>query len=119
MGTNHGANSPCCAQCEICAKFSTSQQKETLKPHELPLRPWQKIAVDLFKCNSQTYMVTVDYFSNYWEVDELSSITATAVIQKLNPHFPRYGSPEILMSDNSPQFASAEFVLFSKTWDFD
>ena len=64
-------------------------------------------------------MVTVDYFSNYWEVDKLSSTTATAVIQKLKPHFARYGSPEVLMSDNGPEFASAEFAQFSKTWDFD
>ena len=107
------------AQCETCAKFSTSQQKETLKTHELPSRPWQKIAVDLFECKSQDYMVTVDYFSSYWEVDKLSSTTATAVIQKLKPHFARYGSPEVLVSDNGPQFASAEFARFSKTWDFD
>ena len=31
-------------------------------------------------------MVTVDYFSNYWEVDKLSSTTATAVIWKLKSH---------------------------------
>ena len=99
--------------------FPSSQQKETLKPHELPSRPWQKIAVDLFECQSQDYMVKVDYFSNYWEVDKLSSTTATAVIKKLKPHFARYDSPEFLASDNGPQFASAAFAQFSKTWDFD
>ena len=106
------------AQCETCAKCSTSQKKETLKPHELPSRPWQKVAVDLFECNNKEYMVTVDYFSNYWEVDKLNSTITTAVIQKLKTHFARYESPEILMSGNGPQFFSADFAQFSKTWDF-
>ena len=76
------------AQCETCAKFGTSLQKETLRPHELPRRPWQKIAVDLFECNKKHYMVTVDYFRNYWEMDDVnSSTTATIVIQKLKTHF--------------------------------
>ena len=65
-------------------------------------------------------MITVDYFSNYWEVDLLNSSTTTkAVIQKLKAHFSHYGSPETLISDNGPQFASAEFAQFSKTWDFE
>ena len=71
------------------------------------------------QCKSQDYVVTVDYFSNYWKVDKLSFTTATAVIQKLKPHFARFGSPEVLVSDNGPQFASTEFAQFSKTWDFD
>ena len=62
------------AQCTTCARFCTSQQKETLMPHELPSRPWQKVGVDLFE-NNNNYMITVDYFSNYWEVELLNSST--------------------------------------------
>ena len=76
------------AQCETCAKFGTSQQKETLMPHELSSRPWQKIALDLFECNKQNYMITVDYFSNYWEVDKLTSTTITVAVIHLDPLCP-------------------------------
>ena len=109
------------AQCETCSAFGTSYLKETLMPHELPSRPWQKIAVDLLDCDKREYLVTVDYISNYWDVDQLpSSTTATAVIQKLKAHFARYGSPEILISDNGPQFVSADFFAqFPSKWDFE
>ena len=108
------------AQCETCAKFGSSQQKETLMTDEPPSRPWQKIAVDLFECNKNDYMVTVDYFSNYWEIDALPNTkTATAVIKRLKTHFARYGSPEVLVSDNGPQFDCSEFRDFSKAWDFE
>lgn len=32
--------------------------------------------------------------------------------------FTRYGVPNIVVTDNGPQFASAEFVAFAKTWCF-
>ena len=33
--------------------------------------------------------------------------------------FLRYGVPDKIMSDNGPQFASAEFATFAKLWDFE
>lgn len=32
--------------------------------------------------------------------------------------FARYGIPDVLVTDNGPQFASAEFAVFAKTWMF-
>lgn len=37
--------------------------------HEVPHRPWEKVAVDLFSLNQKDYLVTVDYYSGYWELD--------------------------------------------------
>ena len=34
--------------CEPCRVFATSHGKETLMSHEVPRRPWEKVAVDLF-----------------------------------------------------------------------
>ena len=33
-------------------------------------------------------------------------------------HFARYGIPDVVVSDNGPQFAAQEFQRFSKTWQF-
>lgn len=60
-----------------------------------------------------------DYFSNFFEVDYLITTTATAVIQKLTAQFSRHGIPDIVFSDNGPQFACAEFKKFSRDWEFE
>ena len=36
--------------------------------------PCEKIGVDLFSWNNHSYLITVDYFSNWWEIDRLFGI---------------------------------------------
>lgn len=48
-----------------------TQAKETLMSHEVPSHPWEKIATDIFTLEDKDYLVTLDYYSNYWEVDRL------------------------------------------------
>ena len=105
--------------CEPCNRYQISNQKETLMNHEIPDRPWERVAVDLMELKGQDYLVTVDYFSNYWEVDHLQSTTAKSVIRILKGHFARHGIPSSLISDNGPQFNSSEFSAFAEKWDFE
>ena len=107
------------AACEICRTYGASQQKETLMPHELPTRPWEQIGVDLFNFDNKDFLITVDYYSNFWEIDRLPSTRASAVILKMKAHFARYGCPDRVVSDNGPQFTADEFAKFAKSWDFD
>uniref|UniRef100_A0A8C5QD11 Gypsy retrotransposon integrase-like protein 1 n=1 Tax=Leptobrachium leishanense TaxID=445787 RepID=A0A8C5QD11_9ANUR len=106
-------------QCDICRSFDTKQQKETLMPHEIPTRPWEKIGTDLFTFHGHEYLITVDYDSNFWEIDQIQDTRSTTVIRKLKAHFARYGIPDTVCSDNGPQFISMEFKEFSMNWDFD
>ena len=59
-----------------------------------------------------------DYFSNFIEVSRLHAITTTAVVRELKTIFARFGIPEILVTDNGPQFASKEFEAYVKSWSF-
>ena len=107
-------------KCYTCRKYQTSNTRETLMSHEIPARPWQKVGTDLFSLKDKIFLVTVDYFSNFWEIDSLGQDTsAKTVIRKLKAHFTRYGCPETVVSDNGRQCASAEFATFSKEWDFE
>ena len=36
----------------------------------------------------------------------------------MSTHFARFGIPEIVISDNGPQFSAEEFADFSRNWDF-
>ena len=105
--------------CETCCKFSMEQPKETLMQHSVPDRPWQKISVDLFSFESIEYLITEDYFSNFWEIDRLENTTATTVFRKLKAHFARYGIPCQVVSNPGPQVSSSTFQHFSEKWDFE
>ena len=94
--------------CRKCAKES-QQQKEPLIPTPLPDYPWQVVGSDLFELGGEQYLLVVDYYSHYPEVVRLQSTTSTTVIKMLKTIFSRHGIPEVLRSDNGPQYSSVEF----------
>ncbi|XP_051782584.1 uncharacterized protein K02A2.6-like [Erpetoichthys calabaricus] len=105
-------------KCDLCRTLGVKQQKESLYPHELPERPWSKVGTDLFVFNNRDYLITVDYFSNFWELDYFQDTKSSTVINKLKAHFARQGIPDIVFSDNGPQYTSTEFQQFSRRWEF-
>ena len=65
-------------------------------------------------------MVTVEYLTNFWEVDHLRDDTsARSVFRKLKLNFARYGIPQKLGSDIGPQFTSQEFKTFTDEWEIE
>ena len=58
--------------CEICLEAKPRNQKETLIQHVPSDEPWEKIGVDLFTIANRDYLVTVDYFSNFWEISSFA-----------------------------------------------
>ena len=64
------------AACETCRRFETSPQKETLMPHAVPSRPWAKVGIDLFSFDNKDFLVTVHYYSNFWEIDKVVNTRA-------------------------------------------
>ena len=94
------------AKCHICQTHQDASAREPLLPHEAPHRPWEKVGVDIFTFRSQSYLLTVCYFSNYFEVDRLPSKRVKDIIYALKGQFARHGSPSFVMSDCSPFLAS-------------
>ena len=60
----------------------------------------------------------VDYWSSYFEVQELKQSTSASVIHAFKVQFARHGIPEVLVTDNGTQFSSSEFATFAKAWGF-
>ena len=106
------------SKCDVSLAHRTSQTKEPLLQHEVVARPWAKLAADLCELHGRTLLVVSDYFSNYIEVARLSSTTTQAVVHELKTMFARFGIPEILVTDNGPQFSSNEFQVFASSWSF-
>ncbi len=106
------------SKCTICMETRRANAKEPMIPHEVPDRPWQVIATDLFLLDGETYVVVVDYYSRYFEIERLQSTTSTSLIRKTKAVFSRHGIPEKVISDNGPQYTSAEYALFAQHWGF-
>lgn len=103
--------------CPICAKASTPH-KEPLMYSPLPNHPWEKVGSDLFELNGATYLLVVDYFSRYIEVQKLSSTNSKSVILALKAIFSRHGVPVTFVSDNGPQYTSREMQEFAESYGF-
>lgn len=91
------------------------------RAHDISPHPRQAMAGSgdrQFIWNGENYIVTVDYYSRFFELDRLNSTTSAAVIHKLKAAFARHGIAETVVSDNGPQYASKEFELFAKSWEF-
>ena len=106
-------------KCSTCREHESQQAKEPLISHEVPDLPWSKIATDLFEVDGKDYLVTTDYYSNYFEVDRLSDKKSKEVITKIKQHLARHGLPNVLISDNGPPFNSAEFARFAEQYEFE
>ncbi|UYV82470.1 K02A2.6-like [Cordylochernes scorpioides] len=102
-------------------RMERKPKHEPLMPSEFPIRPWQKVGMDLFYLNERWYLIVCDYYSRYPEISLLQNLTAQEVISRLKSIFARHGTPETVRSDNGPQFQKvlgSEFSKFSKEWSF-
>ena len=107
------------ANCQKCEERRPTQVKEPLVARELPERPFQEVSTDLFEFKKQHYVVLVDAYSRYIEIGNLrQQTTSESVIKSLKTIFARHGIPELVFSDNGPQFDSKDFKTFSESWQF-
>ena len=81
------------SRCEVCRVYQDKQQKEPMIGHDIPSRPWQKVGSDLFELQNGHFLVCVDYYSDFIEVDKIYDKKGKSVISKLKSQFARHGIP--------------------------
>lgn len=105
-------------RCHTCAKL-LPEPKQPLMPSEMPSHAWERVGTDLFEFNKKMYLLIVDYYSRWIEVRHLpNSQTAGEVITAMKSVFGTHGIPDIVISDNGPQYASESFKLFAQQYGF-
>ena len=57
-------------QCSIWNEFQAKNPKEPMQSHQIPERPWSRVAADQFKLHGKDYIVLVDFYSDLIEVKE-------------------------------------------------
>ena len=66
--------------CVICQEQRKAQCAESLKPHEISVRPWQIVVMDLFQVGRLHYMLVVDYYSKYPLLRKLKDFSGQEII---------------------------------------
>lgn len=103
-------------QCLGCQVTRNEPKEAPVHPWEFPSKPWQRIHVDFAgPFMNSMFLVVVDAHSKWPEVIQMGSTTTSKTIDALRSIFARYGLPEHLVSDNGPQFTSAEFAEFMQS----
>ena len=90
--------------CEACLREAHYRKKPMLKP-DLPDYPFKVVGADLSEMRGVQYLLVVDYFCHYLKVVKLTT-TSSMVVSKLRDAFARHNIPEVVQSENGPQFAA-------------
>ena len=94
------------SKCQTCNTYRRVNTKEPLHPHSVPKRPWAKVCADLFQLNTYTYLIIIDYYSGFLEFEQLQDTKSERIIVCCKSQFARHGIPDILITDNGPQFSA-------------
>ena len=95
--------------CEVTAAMPLAVARH---PWQHPNAPWERVHIDYGEWNNHHFLVLVDAFSKWPEVKLVATTTSHRTITILNDIFAMFGFPQMLVSDNAPQFVSTEFEDF-------
>jgi len=89
-----------------------------MKSHETPTRPWSKVSADIFQLAGSNYLVMVDHYSDFFELNYLRNTTASTVTRAMKRNFARQGIPDECITNNGPQFDSHGYSSFAQEYGF-
>ena len=89
-------------------------------PPSVQIHPWTFLARACFRIHVDfagpvsgcTYLVVVDAYTKFLEVVKMSTTSVKSTVTSLRDIFSRHGFPEIIVSDNGPQFMATECEQF-------
>ena len=106
----------CCHKCQTCRPQKLNKYTENIAT--VPEYPFSRVGLDLIgplpitNKGNRYIIVLVDYLTKWVEAEPLQSAESQDVINFLKKIFARHGVPEILVTDNGPQFTSDKTKAF-------
>ena len=100
-----------------CTQHRNQLPAETQLKHKIPVTPWTKVATDIFHLNNMSYVIIIDYTIRFFNVQLLKKSIDNSD-KKMKHTFAIFGMPQILISDNGPEYKSEKFIQFAKDFDF-
>ncbi|XP_064469630.1 uncharacterized protein LOC135384354 [Ornithodoros turicata] len=99
--------------CE-CQSFQRPNSEEPLLKVPLSSLPRQKLGIDFFHVSGQRYLIVIDCFSKYVELQLMNTTNSQAVVKALKKVYARFGIPFEFVTDNGPPFDSEAFAQFNQ-----
>ena len=105
------------SRCAVCQEKQAAQAREPLMPTPVPHGPWSHVAMDLFEWDGVKFLICVDYYSEYFEMERLERGThGEEVIRQTKKWFSTHGIPLKVTTDNGPPFNGGKWKEFAKTY---
>ncbi|XP_048003061.1 uncharacterized protein K02A2.6-like [Leguminivora glycinivorella] len=102
-----------CRECAACVAESSAPPRAPPKPWPYITEPWTRLHVDfLGPIENESFFVIVDSTTKWIEIFRMPRTTTSSVIKVLCETFSRFGLPRSIVSDNGPQFCSAQYDQF-------
>ena len=93
-----------------------SQPKEPYVAHENATRPFQQLSMDFATYAGRHILVVIDRYSSWTWVFVFPSANSCLLVGALRDVFCMSGAPDVIWSDNGPQFSSSRFQQFCREW---
>ena len=100
--------------CHTCLNMRNQPTEAPLQSWKWPSRVWERVHADFAELDGQHFFLLVDVYSKWMEVYPMKTTTTSAMIDVLRHIFAIHGLPEHFVSDNGPQFISAQLTEFFK-----
>ena len=65
--------------CELCQIHQNKLKREPSIDHDVPQNPWVKVGADCFELFNKSYLIIVDYATNYFDISMLSDKKSSTV----------------------------------------
>ena len=76
--------------CSMCLELQQMQPKEKIIHHDILLRPWGVIGVNIFQLNNKNYLCVVDYHSKFLVIKRMEELSAENLTTTVNIIFAEY-----------------------------
>ena len=107
------------ASCRKCQEHLPSNYKEPITLKSRPDRPFQELAADFCSYAGHDFLIIVDCYTDWPDIiHQGHDATAPRLLAAMKQAFSRSGVPDVVWSDQGPQFTSKLFQDFSKEWGF-
>lgn len=102
------------SNCSVCQTFANSRNTYVEMSWPKTTYPFERIHIDHFFFDGKCFLIIVDDFSNYIDVQLNRSVDSKSVLRSLRNFFSIFGLPTTIVSDNATCFNSIEFNEFCK-----